>query len=354
LKSFERESLGASERASQMEYELFCAVRDRVAESAPSLYRTSDALALLDMLCSFAAVAESNRYCRPSMSEARVLNIKDGRHPVLEQDIDFIPNDTHLDPDEDVSMLLVTGPNMAGKSTYIRQVALIVVMAQMGCFVPASSATVGICDRIFTRVGASDELYRGRSTFLVEMAETANILNNATKRSLIVLDEIGRGTSTFDGLAIAWAVTEHIHQRIGARTLFATHYHELTRIAKTHPGVKNLCVAVTEHRGKVVFLHTIKEGAADRSYGISVAQLAGIPDEVVERANEVLMQLEEQSQYSDGTPKIERRRQLTLFEVAEQRLSDELASINPDTLTPLEALQLIHRLKSLAQGKPPH
>ncbi|MCX7702638.1 MAG: DNA mismatch repair protein MutS [Planctomycetota bacterium] len=356
LKQFERESLGASERAAQMEYELFCALRDEVAKQGEAIQLIANALATLDLLSSFAETADRNRYNRPVVDESLTLSVKDGRHPVIEKTVDFIPNDTEMDADNDSQILLITGPNMAGKSTYIRQTALIVIMAQMGSFVPAKTARIGICDRIFSRVGASDELYRGRSTFLVEMAETANILNNATNRSLIILDEIGRGTSTFDGLAIAWAVTECLHESVRARTLFATHYHELTLIAKTLPRIKNLCVGITEYKGRIVFLHKIKEGAADRSYGIYVAQLAGIPEKVIERARNILEQLEKKEQYSDGSPRIalsKPRRQMTLFDFVERRLTEELLKIEPEHITPIEALQLINSLKKLAEKSHP-
>jgi len=352
LKRFERESTGAQERAAQIEYELFCELRDKVSEEAEAIQRTASALANLDLLSSFAEVAERNRYSRPVVDDSLVLSIKGGRHPVVEKTVEFIPNETEICPESGSQILLITGPNMAGKSTYIRQVALVLIMAQMGSFVPAQSAQIGLCDRVFSRVGASDELYRGRSTFLVEMSETANILNNATERSLVILDEIGRGTSTFDGLAIAWAIVENLHNRIGARTLFATHYHELTRIAKTHSKVKNFCVGVTEYKGKIVFLHKIREGAADRSYGIAVAQLAGIPDDIIRRAQALLGQLEAQSQYSDGSPKITplgTRRQFTLSDVVEQRLIEKLSKVKPEQMTPLEALQLLEELKRIAQ-----
>ncbi len=349
LKKFERESLGAKERACELEYELFCRLREEVAEYAPYVARTAESVAELDCLAALAEVALQNGYKRPQIVDEPVLFARASRHPVLEQTCQFVPNDINLDANER-QILLVTGPNMAGKSTYIRQVALLVIMAQMGSFVPAEEAQIGIVDRVFTRVGASDELFRGRSTFLVEMAETANILNNATPKSLIILDEIGRGTSTFDGMAIAWSVTEFLHERVGARTLFATHYHELTAIAHNLPRVSNLCVQVVEHQGKVVFLHKVAEGAAERSYGISVAEIAGVPREVTERAREVLAQLEAQTEYSDGAPRIpppkKRPRQITLFDT-ESRLAEALREIDINNITPVEALLKLRQLRQL-------
>ena len=349
LKKFERESLGAKERACELEYELFCRLRDEVAEYGVEISQTAGAIARLDCLLSLAEVALANDYRRPQIVEEPRIVARESRHPVIEQTCRFVPNDIDLDATRR-QILLVTGPNMAGKSTYIRQVALLVIMAQMGSFVPAKHAEVGIVDRVFTRVGASDELYRGRSTFLVEMAETANILNNATPRSLIVLDEIGRGTSTFDGMAIAWAVTEFIHERIKARTLFATHYHELTQICHNLPRVKNLRVEVAEQAGRVLFLHRVVEGAAERSYGIHVAEIAGIPREVTERAKEVLAQLEASSTYANGAPRIppptRRPRQKTLFDI-DARLADAIRQIDIDNLTPLEALLKLRQLRQM-------
>ncbi len=351
LKRLEREVLTATDRANEMEYAVFDALRRRVAEEAAVLLETAEQIAAVDCLAALAEAAATRRYVRPTIDDSRAIIVKDGRHPVLERAAEFVPNDVSIDPEEGRQILLVTGPNMAGKSTYIRQVALTVVMAQMGSFVPAKEARIGVVDRVFTRVGAADELYRGRSTFLVEMAETANILNNATDRSLVVLDEIGRGTATFDGLAIAWAVTEHLHDGIGARTLFATHYHELTSIAKELSRVANVSVSVVEHKGRVIFLHRIREGAVDRSYGIHVAELAGVPREVTERATSVLASLEARSQRADGTPLVappaRRPAQLVLFD-ADGRLAAELADIDTDNMTPLQALETLKRLKDLA------
>ncbi len=312
LKDYEHKILGAQDRSMALEYELFSDLRNRAAERMSSIQQTARALAELDALAAFADRALANRYVRPVMNENGRIVIREGRHPVVEtlpEAERFVPNDTLLDRFEN-QLLIITGPNMAGKSTYIRQVALIVIMAQMGSFVPASSAEIGIVDRVFTRVGASDDLARGRSTFMVEMQETANILNNATPRSLVVLDEIGRGTSTFDGISIAWAVAEYLHNResIKAKTLFATHYHELTDLALTMKGVKNYsCLARDTSRG-VVFLRRIVPGAADKSYGIQVAKLAGLPDPVIERAREILANLEEGEFGEAGQPQLARRR----------------------------------------------
>ena len=312
LKDYEGKVLGAHERTVAMEYEVFCEVRDAVVAEMVGLQATAEAVACLDVLTALADRALALRYVRPVMQDGDVLNVKGGRHPIVEQMRDaerFVPNDTLLDCTEN-QLIIITGPNMAGKSTYIRQVAVISVMAQMGSFVPADAAEMGVVDRVFTRVGASDDLARGRSTFMVEMQETANILNNATPRSLIVLDEIGRGTSTFDGISIAWAVAEYLHNTADtkAKTLFATHYHELTDLALTMDGVKNYNVLVREQNDQVVFLRRIVEGASDQSYGIQVGRLAGLPDSVVARAKEVLANLEDGELGETGQPKIARRR----------------------------------------------
>ncbi|HRX82039.1 MAG TPA: DNA mismatch repair protein MutS, partial [Pirellulaceae bacterium] len=290
LKEYEEKVLSADDKAKDLEFELFLELRELVHASSRRLRATADVLAQLDVLCSFAELARERGYCRPKPVDEPVLHIVDGRHPVLdisEPQGTFVPNDT-LATVDDGMILLITGPNMAGKSTYIRQVALLTLMAQMGSFIPAREATIGIADRIFARVGASDELARGRSTFMVEMTETARILNTATNRSLVILDEIGRGTSTYDGVSLAWAIVEHIHDQIGCRTLFATHYHELTDLQNTLGGVRNLNVSVKEWDDNVVFLHKIIEGSADKSYGIHVARLAGVPREVNERAKQIL------------------------------------------------------------------
>ncbi|RYG96123.1 MAG: DNA mismatch repair protein MutS, partial [Alphaproteobacteria bacterium] len=294
LKEMENKVLGAEERSKQLEAELFAQLRSQVITHLPKLQETAAAVAEVDVLCALAEVAQYHRHCRPVLNQEKGFFVTNGRHPVLEQtltDVKFVPNDTELDPDS-ARLQILTGPNMAGKSTYIRQIALISVMAQIGAFVPAESATLGLVDRIFCRVGASDDLSRGQSTFMVEMSETALILNHATDKSLVILDEIGRGTATFDGLSIAWAVAEHLHDQIGCRTLFATHYHELTDLANTKAAVANYNVAVREWNEEIIFLHKILPGAADKSYGIQVARLAGLPKPVVERAKSILSHLE--------------------------------------------------------------
>jgi len=297
LKEMEAKVLGADDRAHNLEYQLFQKLRDETLREIEPLQQTADAIAVLDVLCALAETARLFRYCRPELNDSLRLVIKDGRHPVLDQNLvdeKFVPNDTELDG-VNMRLAIVTGPNMAGKSTYIRQVALIVLMAQIGSFVPAESAEVGLVDRIFTRVGASDDLGRGQSTFMVEMNETANIINNATERSLVILDEIGRGTSTFDGLSIAWSVAEFLYDNIKARSLFATHYHELIKLAEDRKGVCNLNVAVREWNEQIIFLRKIISGGADKSYGIQVARLAGLPKEILERAKEILAHLESSS-----------------------------------------------------------
>jgi DNA mismatch repair protein MutS len=294
LKEMENKVLGAEERSKQLEAELFAQLRSQVITHLPRLQQSAAAVAEIDVLCALAEVAQFHRHCRPVLNHEIGFFVTNGRHPVLEQtltDVKFVPNDTELDP-ETARLQILTGPNMAGKSTYIRQIALIAVMAQIGAYVPAESATLGLVDRIFCRVGASDDLSRGQSTFMVEMSETALILNHATDRSLVILDEIGRGTATFDGLSIAWAVAEHLHDTIGCRTLFATHYHELTDLANTKQAVANYNVAVREWNEEIIFLHKILPGAADKSYGIQVARLAGLPKPVVERAKSILSHLE--------------------------------------------------------------
>lgn len=326
LKEYENRILGAQERAVALEYELFLELRAEVTKETAAIQQTAAALGELDALASLAERATALRYTRPVMTAGDRLRIREGRHPVIEQLPDaerFVPNDTLLDGGAN-QVMIITGPNIAGKSTYIRQVALMVIMAHMGSFVPAAEAEIALTDRVFTRVGASDDIARGRSTFMVEMQETANILNNATPRSLIVLDEIGRGTSTFDGISIAWAVAEHLHNQssVKAKTLFATHYHELTDLALTMPGIKNYNVLVSEKNDRIAFLRRIVPGAADKSYGIQVARLAGLPQEVVERAREILANLEEGEFGEGGQPKIARhsarrakadRQQLSLF-----------------------------------------
>jgi len=355
LKEYEEKVLSADEKAKDLEYELFLELRDAVQISARRLQATADILADLDALVSLAELARRQGYCRPEIVAEPVLSIVEGRHPVLdivEPQGTFVPNDTDAH-DETGKLLLITGPNMAGKSTYIRQVALITLMAQIGSYVPAKSAKIGIADRIFARVGASDELSKGQSTFMVEMTETARILNTATRRSLVILDEIGRGTSTYDGLSLAWAIVEHLHDYVDCRTLFATHYHELTDLEQTLKGVRNLNVAVKEWQEDVVFLHKIVEGSADKSYGIHVARLAGIPSGVNERAKQILARLESEHLDGQGRPKISPPHfkqpkgdlQLTLFGAAEHPLLDEIRESNLDEMTPIQALTSIQRWK---------
>jgi DNA mismatch repair protein MutS len=294
LKEMESKILGADEKARQLEYQLFQTVREETLRELEPIQQTAAAIATLDVICALAETARLYGYARPALNDSLRLVIRDGRHPVLDQNLaeeKFVPNDTDLDG-ERMRLAIITGPNMAGKSTYIRQVALIVLMAQIGSFVPASSAEVGLVDRVFTRVGASDDLSRGQSTFMVEMNETANIVNNASERSLVILDEIGRGTSTFDGLSIAWSVAEFLHDKIKARTLFATHYHELTKLAAERKGVANFNVAVREWNEQIIFLRKIIPGGADKSYGIHVARLAGVPKEILDRARDILAHLE--------------------------------------------------------------
>lgn len=359
LKEMEGKILGAEERSVKLEYELFQKVREAVLGRLPEIQQTAAALAQLDVLGSFSETARLYNYCRPQIGAKGVLFIRDGRHPVLEQGLSderFVPNDTAMEstmhgppnsgagvppvhggvgvspatshaqsqdlasraagPDDrrdacppHAQIMLITGPNMAGKSTYIRQVALLALLAHTGSFIPAAEGRIGLVDRIFTRIGASDDLARGQSTFMVEMCETANILNNSTQRSLIILDEIGRGTSTFDGLSLAWSIVEHLHNQVGARTLFATHYHELTELAGRLPRLKNFNVAVREWHDQIVFLRKIVEGSTDKSYGIQVARLAGVPKSILERAKEILGNLEESELTPEGTVRPSRRRE---------------------------------------------
>ena len=326
LKEMEGKILGADERARNLEYELFQKLRDETLRELAPIQRTAESIAILDAICSLAETARLFNYCRPILNDSLRLIIKDGRHPVLDQNLveeKFVPNDTALDG-ENIRLAIVTGPNMAGKSTYIRQVALIVLMAQTGSFVPAASAEIGLVDRIFTRVGANDDLARGQSTFMVEMNETSNIVNNATDRSLVVLDEIGRGTSTFDGLSIAWSVAEFLHDKIKARTLFATHYHELTKLASDRTGVCNLNVAVREWNEQIIFLRKIVPGGADKSYGIQVARLAGLPKEILDRAKEILSHLENPNGVTESQPKARKKRSTSKMPQAEKPQLDLL------------------------------
>jgi DNA mismatch repair protein MutS len=354
LKDHEVEVLTAEDRAKALEARLFEEIRLRVAAEIARLQKTADALARLDVLVSLARVASERSYIKPRLVDEPVLEIRDGRHPVLEQLLgsEFVPNDVALGG-EHARVGIITGPNMAGKSTYIRQVALLALMAHMGSWLPARSATVGLVDRIFTRVGAADELARGRSTFMVEMSETANILNNATDRSLVILDEVGRGTSTFDGVALAWAATEHIARSLRCRTLFATHYHELTELSEVLEGVANFNVAVREWQDQVVFLHKIVTGGTDKSYGVHVARLAGVPREVVDRARTILADLEAAHLDPSGRPRIaqaappqpDRPVQLVLFEGVDSVLAQELRQMDLDRMTPLDALAKLRELK---------
>jgi len=364
LKEFEEKVLGAQEKICQLEYQIFERIRRQVAEATPRLQRTASAVANLDVLCALAEAADRYDYVRPEIDEGDAVIIRDGRHPVLEQmalEERFVPNDAELDTKEK-QIVILTGPNMAGKSTYLRQVALIILMAQSGSFVPAREARIGLVDRIFTRIGASDNIAMGRSTFMVEMMETARILSQATSKSLVVLDEIGRGTSTFDGLSIAWAVVEYLHDNPPSRrpkTLFATHYHELTELALTKERVKNYNVAVREWGGEIIFLRKIVEGGTNRSYGIQVARLAGLPDPVIERAREILSNLERSELDARGLPRIAKTTrsvakpveslQLSLFSRPDP-LRSELKRLKIEQLTPLDALNILNELKKKAES----
>ena len=360
LKEYEDKVLNAEDRISGLEYSLFQEIRESVAAQGERIARTADKLALLDVLAGLADLAHEQGYCRPSVNEGDTIDIREGRHPVVEASSlseRFVPNDVLLDTTEN-QLIIITGPNMAGKSTFMRQVALITHMAQIGSFVPATEATVGIVDRIFTRVGASDNLARGQSTFMVEMMEAAHILRNATSRSLIILDEIGRGTSTFDGVSIAWAVAEYLHdtESCAAKTLFATHYHELTELAVTRKRIKNYNIAVREWNDQIIFLRKIVEGSTSHSYGIQVARLAGLPAEVIERAKEILVNLEKGEYVEGGVPRISRGKrqakpvespQLPLFAEVEDALRKRLEGLSISSLTPLEALNILDQLKRM-------
>lgn len=373
LKELEDTILNAEDKLQTLEYDVFCRIRDTIAQELVRIQNTAKAIAKLDVYASLSLVSERNHYVRPKLNEKGVIDIKDGRHPVVEQMITndmFIANDTYLDNGSHC-ISVITGPNMAGKSTYMRQTALIVLMAQIGCFVPARTANIGIVDRIFTRVGASDDLASGQSTFMVEMNEVANILRNATSRSLLVLDEIGRGTSTFDGLSIAWAVIEHISNRklLGAKTLFATHYHELTELEGKMNNVNNYCIAVKECGDDIVFLRKIVKGGADKSYGIQVAKLAGVPDMVIDRAKEIVEQLSDNDitekvqsiaidNKNDGKSKKQPKydevdlAQMSLFDtVTDEDILKELMEIEVTTLTPLDALNTLYRLQNKLKNR---
>ncbi len=351
LKEMESTILGAQDKIVNLEYEIFVAIREQIGKEIKRLQQTSNAVATLDVLATLAEVADSNNYIMPDVDNSEDIIIKDGRHPVVESLIptgSFVPNDTTLNTELD-RVNIITGPNMAGKSTYMRQVALITLMAQIGSFVPASYAKIGIVDRIFTRVGASDDLSTGQSTFMVEMNEVSNILLNANRKSLLILDEIGRGTSTFDGLSIAWAVVEYISDKakIGARTLFATHYHELTDLEDEIEGVKNYCIAVKEKGEDVIFLRKIIRGGADESYGVHVAKLAGVPNAVTSRANQILKKLKEDSVVSKGESKKQTNvaGQFDLFNYKLGEIASELDKININELTPIDALNILVKMK---------
>ena len=373
LKELEDMILGAEDKLYTLEYGLFCEVRDTIAAEVLRIQQTARAIAGIDVMTSLSAVATKNNYVKPRINEKGVIDIKNGLHPVVEKmmrDDLFVANDTYLDNTKN-RLSIITGPNMAGKSTYMRQTALIVLMAQLGSFVPADEANIGICDRIFTRVGASDDLASGQSTFMVEMTEVANILRNATKNSLIVLDEIGRGTSTFDGLSIAWAVVEHISnpKLLGAKTLFATHYHELTELEGTINGVNNYCIAVKEQGDDIVFLRKIVKGGADKSYGVQVAKLAGVPDSVIVRAKELLVELsdaditaraKEIAEAGAGTPKhaaVPRPdevdlQQMSLFDtVKDDDIVRELGELELGNMTPIDALNTLYRLQTKLKNR---
>ena len=368
LKDLEDLILGAEDRLYTLEYELFCDIRDQVGAQVTRIQKTAKAVAALDVFASLALVAQRNNYVRPKINENGVIDIKNGRHPVVEQMIEndmFIANDTYLD-NQKKRVSIITGPNMAGKSTYMRQTALIVLMAQIGSFVPAEKANIGIVDRIFTRVGASDDLASGQSTFMVEMTEVANILRNATSKSLLILDEIGRGTSTFDGLAIAWAVIEHISspKLCGAKTLFATHYHELTELEGKIPGVNNYCIAVKEKGDDIVFLRKIVKGGADKSYGIQVAKLAGVPESVISRAKELVEELSDAditAAVKDLTASRKKQKitydqvdmaQMSLFDtVQDNDIVEEIKSLDMTAITPMEAMNILYNLQNKIKNR---
>ncbi len=356
LKEMENKILSAKEKITQLEYEIFCDVKNEIATALHRIQNTASAVARLDVLCSFAEVAVKNNYIMPQVDYSNVIDIKDGRHPVVEKMLSnslFVPNDTYMDNDQN-RLSIITGPNMAGKSTYMRQVAIIALMAQIGSFVPATSARIGVVDKIFTRVGASDDLASGQSTFMVEMSEVANILDNATKKSLLIFDEIGRGTSTFDGMSIARAVLEFVanKKKLGAKALFATHYHELTELEEMVEGVKNYNIAVKKRGDDITFLRKIVRGGADDSYGIEVAKLAGIPHEVIERAKDILLKLEE-GQAVDNCKGNNKKviedplMQISMSEGSNNEIIEKLKSFDLNVLTPIEAMNILYELKKM-------
>lgn len=348
LKDFETKILGAQEKIVTLEYEIFCKVRDTIKKKLPQIQDTAKRIALLDLTAALAESAEQNNYTRPELNIDGKIEIKDGRHPLVEKILSgslFVPNDTNLNPD-DCEIMVITGPNMAGKSTYMRQVAMIVLMAQVGSFIPAASANISPVDRIFTRIGASDDLVSGQSTFMVEMNEVAQILKYATNQSLIILDEVGRGTSTFDGMSIARAVIEYINKKIHSKTLFATHYHELTDLAEKFEGIENFCVAVKERGSEIIFLRRIQPGGADKSYGIQVARLAGLPKTVMKRAEEILSDMEKNTPVQNLTQKKAPKVTQNIF--VSQGL-EELLKLDVTTLTPIEALNKLYELQNNAR-----
>ena len=353
LKELEEQVLTAKDRLTALEYQIFTQLREHMAQQAARVQTSAAAVAAADALCSLAAVAVKNGYCRPEISLGSEIHITDGRHPVVEQvlkDSLFVPNDTQLGA-ADNQVSIITGPNMAGKSTYMRQVALIVLMAQMGSFVPARSARIGIVDRVFTRIGASDDLASGQSTFMVEMAEVASILKYATAKSLLILDEIGRGTSTYDGMAIARAVLEYAAspRHLGAKTLFATHYHELASIENELPNVKNYNIAVKKRGDKMIFLRKIVPGATDDSFGVEVAKLAGLPNSVVSRARQILEELESQDPKPQVVVSREEDDQVSMIDLTGQQICAALEAISVETLTPIEAMNELYKLKKMLQ-----
>lgn len=363
LKEMESTILGAEEKVVSLEYRIFCTIRDEISHQIERMQKTSWAIANLDVLCCLAQVASQNDYVKPQINEEGTIYIKDGRHPVVEKTLPdrmFVPNDTDLDTGEN-RIAIITGPNMAGKSTYMRQVALIVIMAQIGSFIPASSGNIGVVDRVFTRIGASDDLSAGQSTFMVEMSEVAGILKNSTAKSLILLDEVGRGTSTYDGLSIAWAVVEYISdkRKNGAKTLFATHYHELTELEGKVAGIKNYCISVKEHGDDIIFLRKIIRGSADQSYGIQVAKLAGLPDDIIARAGEILKKLQE-SDIARKSGAVDeaaleqaadvggsKTYQMNMFSICDNEVVRELKKADVLNMTPIEAINLLYKLVNM-------
>jgi DNA mismatch repair protein MutS len=362
LKTYEAKVLGAEERRARLEYELFCKVRKAVAQGHRRVAKMADLVAKVDVLLGLAELAEQNGYIKPVVHGGDGLILKESRHPVVEKLVSserFVPNTIEVDHAER-QVLIVTGPNMAGKSTILRQTAMLVIMAQVGSFVPAEAASIGTVDRIFTRIGALDNLAEGQSTFMVEMQETANILNNATEKSLVILDEMGRGTSTFDGLSLAWAVAEYLHdwKGVGVKTLFATHYHELTDLVLTKSRVKNYNVAVKEWNDEIIFLRKLIEGGTNRSYGIQVARLAGVPPDILARAKEILKNIESGELNGLGEPVLahsiapvedDARAQLSLFKTPGEVITDALKKLDISNMTPLEALNELNALKDLIE-----